>query len=87
MFIGPLIHLFKEFELPQSGGCTLGLRSVRPHLMALEKFGVAIETHSNNYHITHEKLHPAEIIFYESSDTATINALLAAARIPGTSVH
>ncbi|MCR4275901.1 MAG: UDP-N-acetylglucosamine 1-carboxyvinyltransferase, partial [Candidatus Parcubacteria bacterium] len=24
MFIGPLLHLFKKFELPQSGGCTLG---------------------------------------------------------------
>jgi UDP-N-acetylglucosamine 1-carboxyvinyltransferase len=86
MFIGPLVHLFKTFELPQSGGCTLGLRSVRPHLMALEKFGVAIETRSENYLITHSKLHPAEIILYESSDTATINALLAAARIPEISV-
>ena len=86
MFIGPLLHFFKEFELPQSGGCTLGLRSVRPHLMALEKFGVAIETLSDRYHITHAKLTPAEVILYESSDTATINALLAAACIPGTSV-
>lgn len=86
MFIGPLLHLFKEFELPQSGGCTLGLRSVRPHLMALEKFGVAIEAHSDSYHITHTKLVPTEVILYESSDTATINALLAAARMNGTSV-
>jgi len=84
MFIGPLIHLFKDFELPQSGGCTLGLRTVRPHFMALEKFGVTIETHSDSYQITHTKLAPAEIVLYESSDTATINALLAAARIPGT---
>jgi len=86
MFIGPLIHLFKEFELPQSGGCTLGLRTVRPHFMALEKFGVTIETHSDTYQITHTKLVPAEVVLYESSDTATINALFAAARIPGTSV-
>lgn len=86
MFIGPLLHLFKSFELPQSGGCTLGLRSARPHLMALEKFGVAIEAHSDSYRITHEALVPAEVILYESSDTATINALFAAARISGTSV-
>ncbi len=85
MFIGPLVHLFKSFELPQSGGCTLGLRSARPHLMALEKFGVAIEARSESYHVTHTALAPAEVILYESSDTATINALLAAARIPGTS--
>ncbi len=86
MFIGPLLHFFKKFELPQSGGCTLGLRSVRPHLMALEKFGVSIETHSESYRITHTSLMPAEVILYESSDTATINALLAAACIAGTSV-
>lgn len=86
MFIGPLLHAFKKFDLPQSGGCTLGLRSARPHLMALEKFGVAIEALSDSYRITHEKLAPAEVILYESSDTATINALLAASRIPGISI-
>ncbi len=86
MFIGSLIHLFNKFELPQSGGCTLGLRSVRPHQMALEKFGVDIETRTDSYYVTHSSLVPAEVVLYESSDTATINALLAAARIPGQSV-
>lgn len=85
MFIGPLLHLFDEFTLPQSGGCTLGLRSIRPHCMALENFGVAIEAHSDTYRVTHNALHPAQVILYESSDTATINALLAAASIRGTS--
>jgi UDP-N-acetylglucosamine 1-carboxyvinyltransferase len=85
MFIGSLIHLFPEFELPQSGGCTLGLRSVRPHLMALEKFGVSIEALTDRFKISHAKLVPATVILYEASDTATENALLAAARIPGTS--
>lgn len=86
MFIGSLVHLFKEFKLPQSGGCTLGLRSAWPHLLALEKFGINITATTDTYKITHTKLAPAKVILYESSDTATINALLAAARIPGTSV-
>ena len=86
MFIGSLIHLFKKFDIPQSGGCTLGLRSVRPHLLALEKFGVAIEARTDSYRVNHTKLVPAEVVLYESSDTATINALLAASRIKGTSV-
>lgn len=86
MFIGPLVHLFKDFELPQSGGCTLGLRSARPHVLALEKFGVSISASTDNYRISHTELTPAEVILYESSDTATINALLAAARIEGTSI-
>jgi len=86
MFIGPLVHFMKKFELPQSGGCTLGLRSVRPHSMALEKFGVVIDAHSESYSVSHSGLHPAEVVLYESSDTATVNAILAAARIHGTSV-
>ncbi|MEK7079875.1 MAG: UDP-N-acetylglucosamine 1-carboxyvinyltransferase [Patescibacteria group bacterium] len=86
MFIGPLLHHFPEFDIPQSGGCTLGLRSVRPHLWALEKFGVAIEALTDRFQITHDGLAPATVILYESSDTATINSLFAAARINGTSV-
>ena len=86
MFIGPLIHHFESFYLPQSGGCTLGLRSVRPHLSALEKFGVSIEAKTDRFSISRTELHGAEVIFYESSDTATINALFAAARIPERSV-
>ncbi|HRH24703.1 MAG TPA: UDP-N-acetylglucosamine 1-carboxyvinyltransferase, partial [Candidatus Paceibacterota bacterium] len=86
MFIGPLVHYFESFYLPQSGGCTLGLRSVRPHLWALEKFGISIDAKTDRWPVSHKGLKPAEVIFYESSDTATINALLAAARIPGRSV-
>lgn len=86
MFIGPLLHLFKEFDIPQSGGCTLGERSVRAHLWALEKFGVSIETLSDRYAVSHTGLTPSEVVLYESSDTATINSLFAASRIPGTSV-
>ncbi len=86
MFIGPLLHLFKEFDIPQSGGCTLGERSVRAHLWALEKFGVSIETLSDRYAVSHSGLTLSEVVLYESSDTATINSLFAASRIPGTSV-
>lgn len=85
MFIGSLVHHFPSFDLPQSGGCTLGLRSVRSHLWALENFGVDIEARTDHFHITHEALKPADVVFYESSDTATINALLAAARTEGVS--
>lgn len=86
MFIGPLLHQFKSFDIPQSGGCHLGLRSVRPHLWALERFGVKIDTESDHYHVSHTRLAPETIVLYESSDTATINALFAAARIDGVSV-
>lgn len=86
LFIGPLLHHAQSFEIPQSGGCTLGTRTVRPHFFALEKFGVHIEALTDRFTVRHSGLQPAEIILFESSDTATENALLAAARIPGTSV-
>src|SRR5690606_2606444 len=42
MFIGALMHRYPKFSLPQSGGCKLGSRTVRPHFYALENLGVDI---------------------------------------------
>lgn len=79
MFIGPLIHHFSSFSLPQSGGCRLGSRTVRPHFYALEHFGTRIVTTEYEYRITTKLKSPSEIILYESGDTVTENALMAAA--------
>ena len=86
MFIGPLVHFFPSFSIPQSSGCTLGLRSIRQHLWVLEKLGVTIETLTDRYQITRGTLAPATVVLYEASDTATINALLAASKIQGTTL-
>lgn len=86
LFIGSLIHISKSFDIPQSGGCTLGTRTVRPHLWALERFGVSIEALTDHFHITCGALKPAEVVLLESGDTATENALLAAAKVQGVSV-
>lgn len=86
MFMGPLAHLFDHFELPHPGGCKLGRRTVRPHLFALEKFGIAINTVHGIYKVAAKKLKSAEVVLYESGDTVTGNALMAAAKIQGTTV-
>ncbi|HRH25968.1 MAG TPA: UDP-N-acetylglucosamine 1-carboxyvinyltransferase [Candidatus Paceibacterota bacterium] len=86
MLIGPLIHHAKKFSLPQAGGCKLGSRTVRPHLFALEKFGVHVESKERSYDISAPKLQPAEIVLYESGDTVTENAIIAAAGIPGKTI-
>lgn len=86
LLLGPLLHHAKRFTLPHPGGCRLGERSVRPHLLALGKMGACIKSRSKDYLITRTKLHPSEIILYESGDTVTENALLAAALIPGETV-
>jgi len=79
MFIGPLMHHLKNFSLPQSGGCKLGSRTVRPHFYALENFGVHIETTETAYEVSVTPTCPSEIILYESGDTVTENALFTAA--------
>lgn len=87
MFIGPLLHRFKKFSLPQSGGCKLGSRTVRPHFYALEDFGIDIETTETSFEIKVNKKHPKEeIILYESGDTVTENTLMAAALTPSTTI-
>lgn len=85
MMIGPLIHQFKKFIIPNAGGCKLGSRIVSPHFYALENFGVSIKTESESYIIEHKKLHPNEFVLYEMGDTVTENALMAAAKLPGIS--
>lgn len=84
MFIGPLMHQLKKFSLPQSGGCKLGSRTVRPHFYALENFGVSIETTNDSFKVSSTPKCPSEIILYESGDTVTENTLLAAALSPCT---
>lgn len=84
MYIGPLMHHLKKFSLPQSGGCKLGSRTVRPHFYALEHFGVDIKTTEHSFDVSVTKKQPAEIVLYESGDTVTENALFAAALTPST---
>ena len=84
MLIGPLLHHFKEFQIPYAGGCELGTRTVLPHLYALEELGVNVVTKSGHYNIS-VKAHSAKrpIVLYESGDTTTENILMAAACIDG----
>lgn len=86
MFVGPLSHHLSSFSLPQSGGCKLGSRTVMPHFYALEHFGINIETTETTYDISVTPKTPDEIILYESGDTVTENALMAAALRPHTTV-
>ncbi|MEZ4104511.1 MAG: UDP-N-acetylglucosamine 1-carboxyvinyltransferase [Candidatus Paceibacterota bacterium] len=84
MFIGPLIHQLISFSLPQSGGCKLGSRTVKPHFYALENFGVHIKTTDDSFKVETKSRPAGEIILYESGDTVTENALFAAAGRPET---
>lgn len=86
MLIGSLTHHLKKFSLPQSGGCKLGARTVRPHFIALNTFGIHIDVKEKSFDVSYTKLKPAEVIMAEASDTATINAILAASAIKKQSI-
>lgn len=87
MLAGIIAHRFKSFDLPVSGGCKLGRRTIMPHVYALENFGIQVKPSAGKLNINREKLRPADnIIMYESGDTATENVILAASLIPGKTI-
>src|SRR6185312_7826168 len=51
MFLAPLMHHEKQFELPYAGGCALGNRTVEPHMTALRPFGMQVEAAAGAYHV------------------------------------
>ncbi|MBR2589059.1 UDP-N-acetylglucosamine 1-carboxyvinyltransferase [Candidatus Saccharibacteria bacterium] len=91
MFLGPLLHKYRRFKLPYAGGCSLGVRTVEPHLRALKAFGLEVDarTESGMYRATvgqPRAVSPAEdkrIVLTERGDTVTENVLMAAALYPG----
>ncbi len=87
MLLGSVMHDYSAFQIPYAGGCKLGDRTVAPHLFALEQFGVSITAKTGHYEVVVDKMKPSDrVILYESGNTVTNNALLAAARTEGTTI-
>jgi len=83
LLIGALLGRMKKYSIPQAGGCKLGKRIVSPHFYALEKFGIKIKVKRGSYEINAAKFSKAgQVVLYESGDTVTETALMAAAQIP-----
>ena len=89
MFLGPLMHRLSEFKLPYAGGCSLGVRTIEPHLKALDVFGIQVDAKSKSgfykvkvdREIAHDRK-DKKIVLIERGDTVTENALMAAALLP-----
>ncbi|MFD7508236.1 UDP-N-acetylglucosamine 1-carboxyvinyltransferase [Streptomyces sp. NPDC059853] len=88
MFLGPLLHRETHFKIPYAGGCDLGTRTIEPHMTALRRFGLEITATEGMYHATvNRQIGPERpIVLTERGDTATENAVLAAARHDGVTV-
>ena len=90
MFLGPLLHRYPKFKIPYAGGCSLGVRTVEPHLQALKSFGLEVDAEGNSgfyeVNVRQETLHKYRdryIVLTERGDTVTENVLMAAALAPG----
>lgn len=89
MFLGPLLYQYDSFRLPYAGGCSLGTRTVEPHLAGLRAFGLDVETKpSTDYYQAKVKARSPEkaIVLTERGDTVTENVIMAAALNPGTTI-
>ncbi|MCL2371365.1 helix-turn-helix domain-containing protein [Candidatus Saccharibacteria bacterium] len=90
MMMSTFLHRFKEFRIPFAGGCTLGERTVEPHLQALSHFGLDVDTRCDNgfYSATIANNNPRDqiIVLTERGDTTTENAIIAAAQTPAKTV-
>jgi UDP-N-acetylglucosamine 1-carboxyvinyltransferase len=89
MFLGPLMHRESEFQLPYAGGCSLGTRTVEPHMTALRHFGLEVKATEGSYHARVDPgvgAGPRTIVLTERGDTVTENALMAAARHDGVTI-
>lgn len=85
MFLGPLLHQYKDFKLPFAGGCSLGTRTVEPHMTGLAPFGLHVEATTDYYHATvKETPITRTILLTERGDTVTENVIMAAALYDGT---
>lgn len=87
MFLGPLLHQYKSFRLPYAGGCSLGKRTVEPHMDGLKYFGLHVEAETEYYQATVKKAAPTRaIVLTERGDTTTENVLMAAALHDGETI-
>ncbi|MGH7218365.1 MAG: helix-turn-helix domain-containing protein [Candidatus Microsaccharimonas sp.] len=87
MFLGPLMHQYKTFDLPFAGGCSLGERTVEPHLDGLKAFGLSVETVTGKYKASANPVKPERVlVLSERGDTVTENVLMAAALNDGVTI-
>ena len=83
LLIGSLSSIFKNFSLPKISGCKLGKRTVNPHIIALNHLGIEIKKTNNLFQINRGRAKSSNFTMYESGDTTTENAILAAIKLPG----
>lgn len=86
LLLGALAARQKKYKLYKSGGCKLGERTVRPHILPLSKLGLRVVSKQGYYQVSTESLQGQKIVMYESGDTPTENVIMAAALASGETI-
>ncbi len=86
LLLGSLSARFDRFSLAHPGGCVIGARPVGTHFDALRKLGVAIENDGKGYRVDASGRAPGTVVLREMSVTATENAMMLAAGMPGKTI-
>lgn len=86
LLMGALAARERNFKIYKSSGCKLGKRSIRPHVHALEKLGIHVDSQEKWYQVEAEHLKGNKIIMLEAGDTATENPILGAVLAPGETI-
>ena len=86
LLAGPLLARFGRAVMPPPGGDVIGRRRLDPHLDAFRALGADFHFNRNIDLRAPHGLRATDVFMDEPSVMGTENALLAAARIPGTTV-
>ena len=89
MFLGPLLHQYNNFKLPFAGGCSIGERTVEPHLIGLRHFGINVEAGKDGFfhaNVTKNNDKQKTVLLTERGDTVTENVIMAAALFDGETI-
>ncbi len=86
LLLGSLSARFDRFDFYHPGGCVIGTRPVGTHFDALEKFGMKIASHGKAYRVDARGRASRTVILREMSVTATENAMMLAAGMPGKTI-
>lgn len=88
LLLGPLAARHDRFSLRHPGGCAIGARPVGAHFDAMRRLGAGIEVSEDGreYAIDASGRMPANFALSELSVTATENAMMLAAGMPGRTV-
>lgn len=86
LLLGSLSARCDNFSMMQPGGCVIGARPTGTHFDALRKLGVEVTQDGKKYIVEASGKKPGAVVLKEFSVTATENAMMLAASLPGKTV-